>query len=67
MPAVRRSLMPAMLIIGCIFHGAFAMATEGLITLPSSFGQKETDCSVSRNLPVHAELVTAPCEATGTM
>jgi hypothetical protein len=30
------------------------------------FGQEETDCSVSRNLPVHAGLVTIWCEATGT-
>ena len=28
--------------------------------------RKETDCSVNRNLPVHAGLVTVWCEATGT-
>jgi len=28
--------------------------------------REETDCSVNRNLPVHAGLVTVWCEAIGT-
>ena len=37
-----------------------------IIVSPAHEVGDETGCSVSRSLPVHASLVTASCEATGT-
>ncbi|WP_258879304.1 helix-turn-helix domain-containing protein [Paraburkholderia sp. BL6669N2] len=41
------------------------MSRKGLFRL-ALLAREETGCSVSRNLPVHAGLVTIRCEATGT-
>jgi hypothetical protein len=45
----------------------FARREVALKILSSSSCQKETDCADDRNLTVHAELVTAPCEAAGNL
>jgi IS5 family transposase len=37
-----------------------------IIVLPGLLAGDATGRSVGRSLPVHAELVTVPCEATGT-